>query len=222
MKAIFSTLLLSCLFFACGGPEGVEAETGEAVADDPNTEVRTEASTQYLVDPTRSKIIWEGTKVIGGGHQGEIPVENGQLIVTNADKRLVAGQFAMDLRKMTNTDLPEEKAAQLIGHLQDGDFFEVEKYPMVNFDLKRIEPSESDEYTHELTGNLTMKGKVNAITIPATIEITNDQLIAKTPRFTIDRNDWGVSYNNSLTAPAKDAVISDDIGLEIELYANRD
>ncbi|WP_197493981.1 YceI family protein [Lewinella sp. 4G2] len=222
MKHLFSLLFLSVFIVACGGPEGQEVTAGEAIEE--GTEVvKSEASTQYLVDPTASKIMWEGTKVIGGGHTGEIPVENGQIIVTNEGQRIVGGQFAMDLRKMTNTDMPaDEGGDKLIGHLKAPDFFDVAKYPMATFDLKSVQPKEGEEYTHELMGNLTLKGIAKSVKIPATVTFADGKLMAKTPKFTIDRNEWGISYNNSTFDLAKDRIISDEIGLQIDLVANED
>lgn len=221
MKPLFSLLFLSLFLAACGGSEGTEVTSGEAVDENTST-VKSEASTQYLVDPSASMVIWEGTKVVGGGHTGEIPVENGQLIVKNEDNSLVAGQFVLDLRKMTNTDLPADKAKDLLGHLSAPEFFDVAKYPMVNFNLVSIEPVQADDHTHLLLGNLTMKGKERSVKIPATVTVDGDKLMANTPKFTIDRNDWGVSYGNSILESAKDKIISDELGLEIKLVANRD
>ncbi len=219
---LFSLLSLGLVFSACGGSEGQEVSAGDAITADEAGNVQNKPSTQYLVDPAASTVVWEGTKVVGGGHTGTIPVENGQLIVTDGDNKLVAGQFALDLRNMTNTDLPEEDAKKLLGHLQSPDFFDVAQYPMINFDLKRIEEAQGKDYSHELTGNLKMKGKERSVTLPANVTIDGGKLTAKTPKFTIDRNDWGVSYGNSITEKVKDNIISDEIGLEIELVANQE
>ncbi len=218
MKRFFYLLTLAAFFTACGGPEGEAVDAQDAVEESKTEMV---ASAQYNVDPAASVINWEGAK-IAYSHVGTVPVANGQLIV--ADNNIVGGKFAIDLREIENTDIPEdEKKAKLVGHLQSPDFFDVEKYPMANFTITQVQPAaEGSEYTHELTGNLTMKDVTKSITIPATVSMEDDMLKASTAKFTIDRTQWGVNYNNSgIVGIVKDDIINDNIGLEIMLVANK-
>lgn len=219
MKLLFSLLFFSLFLAACGSPEGQEVKSGDAVSTEDI--VKKEASSQYLVDPAKSKVIWEGGKATGT-HTGELPVLNGQLIVVTEDSRLVAGQFAMDLRQMTNTDLPEDKAKELVGHLKSADFFEVEKYPMIQFDVSSVQRDPGEGHTHTILGNLTMKGKVRSVKIPANFTIADGVLTASTPKFTIDRTEWDVSYGSGVLGTAQDKIIYDEIGLQIELVANQE
>lgn len=217
MKRFFYLLTLAAFFTACGGPEGEAVDAKDAVEESKTEMV---ASAQYNVDPAGSVINWEGAKV-AYGHTGTVPVADGQLIV--ADGNIVGGKFAIDLRNIKNTDIPdEEKAGKLVGHLMSADFFDVEKYPMANFTITQVQPAaEGSEHTHDLTGNLTMKATTKSITIPTTVSMEGDMLKATTPKFTIDRTQWGVSYNNSgIVGIVKDDIINDNIGLEIMLVAN--
>lgn len=218
MKQFFFLLTLAAFITACGGPEGQAVESAEAEAEN-NAEMV--ASAQYQVDPVASVINWEGSK-IAYGHVGTAPVANGQLMV--AGGKLVGGKFVIDLSKMVCTDLEGEKAEKLIGHLKSDDFFDTEKYPLANFTITKVQPvtDATDGTTHELTGNLDMKGQSRSITIPATVSMDGDTFKASTPKFTIDRTEWGVSYNNSnIVDIVKDDIINDNIGLEIMLVANK-
>ncbi len=179
------------------------------------------ASAQYNVDPAASIVNWEGAK-IAYGHVGTVPVTTGQLMVANDN--IVGGKFSIDLRKMENTDIPEaEKKAKLIGHLQSPDFFDTEKYPMAEFTITQVQPAEADSgHTHNITGNLMMKGQERSITIPAMVSMEGGMLKASTPKFTIDRTEWGVNYNNSgIAGIIKDDIINDNLGLQIELVAGK-
>lgn len=217
MKNFFFLLTLAVFFTACGGPEGEAVDSTEA-QDETKTEMV--ASAQYNVDAAASVVNWEGAK-IAYGHTGTLPVTNGQLMV--ADGAIVGGKFAIDLREMVSTDLEGEKAADLIGHLQGPDFFDVEKYPMANFVITQVqEATNEDGRTHDITGNLTMHGKSRSITIPATVSMEGGMVKATTPKFTIDRTQWDVSYNSTgIEGLAKDKIINDNIGLEIMLVANK-
>ncbi|MEM6395216.1 MAG: YceI family protein [Bacteroidota bacterium] len=216
--SLFSLLLLFVLA-ACGaGPEGEEVESGEAIEGDGET--TTMAAATFNVDASASNITWEGTKKIGGGHNGNISIADGSLAVV--DGKLNAGVFTIDMTSITNTDLPEDKGAMLVGHLSNEDFFEVETYPTAQFEIKNVTPASGrDDITHMITGNLTMKDSTRSVSIPALVEMTEDQISATTPAFVINRTEWGIKYGSGLLGLAEDEIINDNIGLEITLVANR-
>lgn len=221
MKRFFALIAITSLFVACGGPEGTAVESMDAVDAAAETTTELVSSAQYNVDPAASVVNWEGAKV-AYGHVGTLPVTSGQLMV--AEGNIVGGKFALDLRKMESTDIDDpEKRAKLIGHLQSPDFFDTEKYPMADFVITQVQPASAEaSHSHQITGNLTMKGEQRSITIPASITMEGGMLKATTPKFTIDRNDWGVNYNSSsLEGIAKDNIINDNIGLEITLVAGK-
>ena len=218
MKRFFFLLTLAAFFTACGGPEGQALDSSEAEAETTKTELV--ASAQYNVDPAASVVNWEGAK-IAYGHTGTVPVTTGQLMVANGV--IVGGKFVIDLRAMTSSDLEGEKAEKLLGHLKSADFFDVETHPMANFTITQVQESTNEDgRTHDITGNLTMRGETRSITLPATVTMEDGKLMASTPKFTIDRTQWGVSYNNSgMVELAKDKIVNDNIGLEIMLVANK-
>ncbi|MEM9526990.1 MAG: YceI family protein [Bacteroidota bacterium] len=220
MKRFFILLSFAALFAACGGPEGEAVASTDAV-DEAAGKTELVAAAQYNVDPAASSINWEGTKV-AYGHVGTVPVTNGQLMV--AEGELKGGQFSIDLREIKNTDIEDaEKSAKLVGHLHSEDFFDVANHPMAEFTITQIQAAaEGEEYTHDITGNLTLRGESRSITIPATVSMEGGQLKANTPKFTIDRTEWGVTYKNSgIEGIVKDEIINDNIGLEIMLVANK-
>ena len=222
MTRFFTLLFAVALFAACGGPEGTEVESSAAEAETSTTEMVKAA--QYVIDASASTINWEGGKLIGGGHNGTLGITDGQIMV--AGDRLVGGKFAIDLRKLENLDIDDaEGKAKLEGHLKSADFFDVENYPMADFVITNVQPAAAgaeDGVTHNITGNLTMKGKSRSVTIPAVVSMDGKQLKASTPAFTIDRTEWGVEYGSgSLEGIAKDNIINDEIGLQIMLVANQ-
>lgn len=216
MKNFFLLLTLAAFLTACGGPEGQAVDSSEAE----ETITKMVASAQYNVDAAASVVNWEGAK-IAYGHKGTIAVTNGQLMVSEGE--IVGGKFAIDLTKMVSTDLEGKKAADLIGHLQGPDFFDTAKFPMANFVITQVQKATNEDgRTHDITGNLNMHGESRSITIPTTVEIVDGTLKASTPKFTIDRTQWGVVFNSTgIEGLAKDKIINDNIGLEIMLVANK-
>ncbi|WP_340153548.1 YceI family protein [uncultured Marivirga sp.] len=74
--------------------------------------------------------------------------------------------------------------------------------------------------THEVTGNLTMRGKTLAITVPAKIEISENNVKAFT-NFSIDRTKWGLMYGDESKAvdKAKDQFIYNKVGVGFNINA---
>ena len=223
MKRFFYLLAVTAMFAACSSPEGQEVDSSAAVdVDAEDMKTTTMAAAQYNVDPAVSVVNWEGAKPTGT-HTGTIPVTNGQLMV--AGDKIVGGKFVLDIRQLTNTDMPAaEGGDKLVGHLKSADFFDVEKYPMADFTITQVQPitDSEDGRTHDITGNLTMKGETRSITVPATVSMDGGMLKAATPKFTIDRKEWGMNYgSSSIVGLAKDKMINDEVGLEIMLVANK-
>ena len=99
--------------------------------------------------------------------------------------------------------------------MKNGDFFEVEKFPTATFKITSVKKNDDKAYTSLVTGNLTVKGKTNAISFPA--KITNDKGIVtlESNKFTIDRQKFDVVYQSSM----KDAIIKDEIDMTVKVSA---
>ena len=210
-------LLAGSLLTACNsGAEGEKVEAGDAVA---NVSVAGEG-TRYAVDASASSINWTGSKPTGN-HMGTLNITDGFLTAT--DNTITGGEFNLDMTSITVTDLEGEQKASLEGHLKTGDFFEVEKYPTGKFVIVSATPvSGKPGVTHEITGNLTMKGITKSVTIPAQVAMRGDVISAVAPDFKIDRTQWNVQYNSpGLASTAKDKIIYDEIGLNLELKAQQ-
>lgn len=74
--------------------------------------------------------------------------------------------------------------------------------------------------THEVTGNLTMRGKTLAITVPAKIDVSKNNVKAFT-NFSIDRTKWGLMYGDESKAvdKAKDKFIYNKVGIGFNIDA---
>lgn len=198
------TLLVAC------APDGekVEAEEAKAVTE-------TAAAETYAVDAAGSQIIWVGSKVTGE-HSGTINITDGTLDVAGGN--ITGGRFVIDMNSINVTDLaPGQGKEKLEGHLKTGDFFEVETYPTAEFVITGSEAvTGQEDVTHRITGNLNMHGVTKSIDIPASVAMSNGVISAVAPQFTIDRNEWGVDFKG-----AEDNLISSQIGLSIQLKANK-
>ena len=219
MKNLFLLAALGLLLAACGNKsDAVEAEVGDKI-EEVGTKVK--QGVAYQVQPSQSQVLWTGGKVTGDKHTGSMTISEGRLAVAGDD--LIGGEFTIDIASLNVTDLDENSGkGKLEGHLKSGDFFDAGKYPDAKFTVVQVQPvTGMADITHNITGNLTMKGVTKSVTIPANVIVTDAMISAVSPSFQIDRNDWNMSYGSGLAGAVGDNVINDEVELVINLKANR-
>ena len=122
------------------------------------------------------------------------------------------------LKAEANTSTINTGVADRDGHLQSGDFFDVEEYPNITFTSSNIEKS-GDSY--KVTGDLTIKDVTKEETI---VMEYNGQ--GKDPMgggtvhgfegsFAINRGDYGLTWNASLETGG--VLVSDEVKVNLEL-----
>lgn len=186
-------------------PKAKVEEAGK-VEDKPKTDEPkpedAEAKTLSLAQEG-SSIGFIGAKVTGD-HKGSFKGFKGSATVTG--DKLTALEVLVEINTL------ESDAEQLTGHLLSADFFEAETYPEAKFTSLSIteKPGEGGA-THEIAGNLELKGQAKKITFPATIEVKDGSVSGKAA-FSIDRKQWGITF-----AGKPDDLIKDDVALELTL-----
>jgi len=168
----------------------------------------TNAQDKIQINTSNSTIQWFGEYTFYfGGHDGYIDFKEGHLITK--EDRIVGGSFVIDMESISNTDIKKDDARQdLIRHLKDPDFFDVDNYPSAKLEFTKVEYKE--ENNMRIEANLTVKGKTLPINFRADYNPKNHELQAQ---FKIDRMRWGVSYNSKL----RDGAISDAIGFKVKV-----
>lgn len=163
--------------------------------------------TKKQVDIKESNITWKGYKVTGE-HFGTITLKEGTLVFDG--KKLVDGNFVMDMKTINATDLEGEWKDKLDGHLKSEDFFGVEKNPTATLDFTNVKGN-GNSYT--VTANLTIK----KITHPITFTLDVDGNTATTS-FKIDRTKYDIKYGSaSFFDDLKDKAIYDEFDLNATL-----
>ncbi|MFO7565044.1 MAG: YceI family protein [Enhygromyxa sp.] len=182
-------------------PKAKVEDAGKA-EDKPATAATGELETLSLAKEG-SSIGFIGAKVTGD-HKGGFSEFKGSATV-EGDK-LSSLEIIVDMKSISSDD------ERLTGHLSGADFFEVEKHPEAKFtSLSITEKAGEGGATHEIAGNLELKGEAKKITFPATIHVKDGSVHGKAA-FSIDRKQWGITY------PGKpDDLIKDDVALELEL-----
>ncbi len=219
VRKIIYGLGIIALLASCNAENAREAKTGDA------KETAKGSGSEFKMDPQSTKIMWRGTKP-GGEHHGTVMAEEGKLNFENGN--ITAGTFIIDLNSIVNEDLKGDMNGRLVGHLKSEDFFYTEQYPEAVFEMVSVNEYSGEatlegiEPTHEITGNLTMRGQTKSITFPARVEAEGNQVSVRTNEFAIDRTKWGVNFKSkSVFNELKDDYIGDMINLKFDIEFNK-
>lgn len=193
------------LFLAsCGGSHEQHPEETKA----PVEETAAAEAVTKTVDPAASSVKWEGEMIGIKAHYGTIALKEGS--VTLEGDKVTGGSFVIDMTTIVPLDdnytadgSEKGTKAHLVGHLSAPDFFDIENNPTASFEVTGT----NEDGT--VNGNLTIRGNTNAETV--TDVVVGEETV--TGKLVFDRKKYDVSWD----APMKDAVLSDDIPLEINL-----
>lgn len=105
-------------------------------------------------------------------------------------------------------------------HLRSNDFFAMEEYPEITFRSTRVEQASENEYY--VTGDLTIRGITKPVTVNfqlngSAVDPWGNFRVGFEGQTTINRKDWGVSFNAAMEAGG--VLVSDKVNLEFEVEA---
>jgi polyisoprenoid-binding protein YceI len=184
------------------------------------TEISTPALAQltgtYTIDPAHSRIGFVARHAMVTKVRGSFNDFTGSAVVDGSDP---AKSSATVTIKTASIDTRNE---QRDGHLRSNDFLSMDEYPEITFASTGVEQTGDDSF--DLTGDLTIKGVTNSVTIPFTFEGA-----AKDPfgnlragfegSVVINRKDYGITWNAALETGG--VLVSEKITLEFEISAIR-
>ena len=170
------------------------------------------AKTKWVLDPIHSEISFKIKHLmisnVSGSFtrfQGEAETEGGDF--TTALVNLTAEMSSIS----TNND-------QRDAHLRNADFFEVEKFPELNFQSTGVEKKDADNFI--LHGDLTMKGITRPVKLNVEFNgLTKDPWGGERAGFVvtgkINRSEFGVNFNGVLETGG--VMLSEEVKLVSEV-----
>jgi polyisoprenoid-binding protein YceI len=178
--------------------------------------VPTTLTGSYAIDPTHSRIGFVArhamvTKVRGSFNEfagtGELDLEH----PSNSRIDLTIQTASIDTRN-----------ADRDAHLRSNDFFDMENHPQIRFVSTTTDRVDSDHY--RVTGDLTIKGVTKPVSVEfeftgAAVDPYGNQRVGFEGTTTINRKDWGVSWNAALEAGG--VLVGEKVVLEFEVSAIR-
>ncbi|HIV73846.1 MAG TPA: YceI family protein [Candidatus Pseudogracilibacillus intestinigallinarum] len=123
--------------------------------------------------------------------------------------------FDIDVRSIDTSNEDRDN------HLRSPDFFEVDKYPKINFASKKIVQTAEDEF--DIIGDITMKGVTKEITFAAefegkAVDPWGQEVAGFAVRGALNRKDFGLTWNQALEAGG--VLVGDKIKISIDVEAN--
>lgn len=114
----------------------------------------------------------------------------------------------------------DTRESQRDEHLRSADFFEVDRYPEIEFRSTAIRPAGEDEL--EIDGELTIHGVTRPITLKAEIEGTETDLqgndrVGLSASAQINRSDYEMRFNAALGSG--NVVVSDKVKILVDISA---
>lgn len=212
MKKIKSVMMAAAALFVINVQQPPMAD--DAIISNAKQEHNT-IGKSYKVNLKKTTLNWTGTKA-SGQHSGTINITEGNLIEANGT--LGGGSFIIDLNTITDTDMTGKGKESLEGHLKAPDFFDVAKYSTAKFAITGVAAIEKGQATtlpnatHNITGNLTLKGVTKSVTFPAQVTMSK-KAVAATANFNIDRTEWGITYG--------EGKVNKEINLKLNLVAGK-
>jgi polyisoprenoid-binding protein YceI len=172
------------------------------------TELRGSLSGTWQLDPVHSSVGF-GIPYLSGTFKGQFREADARLTVTDSEATLDG------TAKVESVDVKDEN---LSAHLQSPDFFDAERHPELIFSAQDIKLGDENVVAH---GFLTIKGVTKPAEVTGTItapmvDAFGRERIGLVLSTTVDRHDFGVSWNTPL--PTGEAAVGDEVTVVAELY----
>lgn len=116
-------------------------------------------STTYTIEPTHTFVTWEAKHFGTSTSRGRFDKKAGSITIDRTAKTGKA-EITIDMKSMNTGVAPFDK------HLIGDDFFAADKFPEAKF-VGTAFKFDGDKVT-EVSGNLTMRGKTNPVTLKGT------------------------------------------------------
>jgi polyisoprenoid-binding protein YceI len=176
--------------------------------------VLTELTGTYTLDPAHTRIGFVARHAMVTKVRGSFDEFTGTAVLDGANPANSRVEVTIEAASI------DTRNAQRDEHLRGNDFLAMQEYPKISFASTGVR--QAGETTFEVTGDLTIKGVTNEITIPFEFEGAakdpfGNERVGFEGSVTINRKDYGVTWNAALEGGG--VLVSDKVTLEFEISA---
>jgi polyisoprenoid-binding protein YceI len=174
------------------------------------------AQEAYTIDPAHSSAQFSVRHMMISNVKGEFSKVSGTVVYDPANLAASRVEAVIDASSLNTRVEQRDK------HLKSADFFDVEKYPTLTFRSKQITKASGKLL---VKGDLTMHG----VTREVTLEVEGPSAVMKDPMgnlrlgasatTTINRKDWGLTWNKALEGGG--VLVGEDIAITLDIEAFR-
>lgn len=166
----------------------------------------------YKIDPAHSEIHFKVKHLMITNVTGSFEKFDGTLESEAPDFTDAKVTFEADIDSISTNN------AQRDGHLKSADFFDAEQFPKLTFVSTGVEKTGDNEF--KLTGDLTMHGVTNSVTLDVEHGGTTGDFYGQTKvgfeaNGKISRKEWGLTWGG--VTEAGSIVVSDDVKLAFNI-----
>jgi polyisoprenoid-binding protein YceI len=141
---------------------------------------------RYVLDPAQTSVA-----ISQKGMWGLVTVKGAFATVTGDGEVLPDGTATGVIR--VDASSIDTKQAKRDKHLRSADFFDVEKFPLIQFDVASTSREASSSASVE--GRLTIRGVTKPQAIAATVTAVESDAVTLTTEFAVERTAYGLNWN---------------------------
>lgn len=172
------------------------------------------AADTYKIDNAHTMVGFTISHMVINDVQGRFKEFEGTVVVDPDKANAVQKAKATIQAKSIDTDISKRD-----DHLRSADFFDVEKFPTITFEAKKVE---KDGNQQVLVGDFTMHGVTKEIRLPVTVkgpikDPWGNMRIALKAGVTLNRKDYGLTWNKALEAGG--LLVGEDVTIQINAEA---
>jgi polyisoprenoid-binding protein YceI len=177
-----------------------------------STASATPARTAWKIDPAHSLVEFGVRHLMISTVKGRFPGVEGTVLLDDANPSNAEVDVKIDVSTV------DTRESQRDAHLRSADFFDVEKFPHIIFQSKRIADRDGNEF--KLVGDLALHGVTREVILDVTEEGRlrdpwGHERLGFTATTKVKRSDYGLTWNQGLETGG--VLVGDDVKISLEL-----
>ncbi|MFQ3567255.1 MAG: YceI family protein [Aggregatilineales bacterium] len=171
--------------------------------------------TTWLIDPAHSQVSFSARHMMVTTVRGSFKSLSGTIEFDPANPAAAQVDVTIEAASI------DTGVADRDNHLRSPDFLDTASFPTITFKSTRVEPQGSDRA--RIYGDLTIRGVTREVVIEAELlgqgkdPFTGSTKAGFAGRTTINREDWGLTWNIALEAGG--VLVSKEIKIELDVQA---